>query len=265
LRFLTFNPPLIHPLQADLVAVGIWGEVKDGFDLERLRRLDAAITDWTRANPNYRRYVQTELLFPDFDYRAHFGASRYDRLVRLRQVLAPLGMLSQGVVEAPAAMLVRRPDVAADPDLSSHVAAALLPFRVGGLIDASSRERIAAVAASLPAGASRFFGFECRLANTEPTADFLAWIAAHGLQREAWARWLAKDAPQSDVTRRLAGFVENWADPGSAHYSNVGNMWVEFDLAAPYADGSTPNLFLGSDKLGAAQAESEGHSWLVDA
>src|SRR5262249_20597781 len=152
--------------------------------------------------------------FPDFDYSAHFEASCYDRLVRLKQVLDPLGLLSQGIVDAPAAVLVRRPDMAAEPDLSSHVAAALLPFRVGGLIEAS-RKRIAAVAASLPAAASRFFGFECRLANTEPTADFLVCIAADGMQREAWARWLVKDASQSEVARRLAGFVEDWADPGS--------------------------------------------------
>src|SRR6266536_39547 len=156
-------------------------------------------------------------------------------------------------------------DVAADPDLSSHVGAALLPFRVGGLIGASSRERIAAAAASLPAAASHFFGLECRLANTEPTADFLACIAAASMQREAWARWLAKDAGQSEVTRRLAGFVEDWADPVSPHHYTVGNMWVEFDLAAPDANSSKPNLFLGSGKLGAAQAESVGHGWLVDA
>src|SRR5262249_16981666 len=112
---------------------------------------------------------------------------------------------------------------------------------------------------------SRFFGFECRLASTEPTADFLACIAADGMQREAWARSLVKDASQSEVARRHASFVEDWADPGSPLYSNVGNLWVEFDLAAPDAAGSKPNLFLGSDKLGAAQAESEGHRWLVDA
>src|SRR5262249_18496204 len=107
LRFLTFNPPLIHPLQADLVAIGIWGEVGDGFDLERLRGLDAAITDWTRANPNHRRYAQSELLFPDFDYRAHFDPVRYERLGWMKQTLDPLGLLNRGVVETPAAALVR--------------------------------------------------------------------------------------------------------------------------------------------------------------
>jgi hypothetical protein len=140
-----------------------------------------------------------------------------------------------------------------------------LPFRVDGVIGTASRERSVAAAASLPAGASRFFGFESRLGDGEADVDFLACIAAGGGQREAWARALSDVAGQGEARRRLAGFVADWADPRSPYHDQVSNMWVEYDLAGPDADGSIPNLFLGSSRLGAAEADPAGHAWLADA
>lgn len=103
LPFRTFNPPLIHPRQENLAAVGIWGEIPAGdFDPEGLRRLDAAIADWLRSHPDYRRYAQAELVFEEFDYRAQFGPIYHARLTGLKRVLDPLQLLVPGVLSAPA-------------------------------------------------------------------------------------------------------------------------------------------------------------------
>src|SRR4029079_16377653 len=70
------------------------------------------------------------------------------------------------------------------PSLAGHVAAALLPFRVDGLISPEARQGFASSAGLLPAAASGFFGFECRLADPEPVADFLARISPTSGGRE---------------------------------------------------------------------------------
>ena len=72
-------------------------------------------------------------------------------------------------------------------DLAAHVAAALLPFRAGGLISPQCRQRILDAAALLPAAASGFFGLEARLGESIPEVDFLACVSAAAGGREAWA------------------------------------------------------------------------------
>lgn len=103
LPFGRFNPPLIHPSSDDLVAVGIWGEAPPGgFDLALLRALDEEFTGWLRANPAFRRYAQTELLYPGFDFEAHFGAACYAEFRAWKRRLDPDGRLAPGLFDQPA-------------------------------------------------------------------------------------------------------------------------------------------------------------------
>jgi hypothetical protein len=94
-----FTPPLIHFLAADLVAVGIWGEAPEGgFDFEALRALDADFTSWLRANPDFRRYAQSELLFEGFEAGAHFGADCLAAFRERKRLLDPAGRLAPGLI-----------------------------------------------------------------------------------------------------------------------------------------------------------------------
>jgi FAD/FMN-containing dehydrogenase len=269
LPFRTFTPPLLHPGREDLVAVGIWGDAPPrGFDPDRLGELDRAITAWLRENPDCRRYAQTELLLEDFDYRSHFGPS-LARFAELKHHLDPGRLLVPGVLAAAA---VRRatgtemkPDTLA-PRLDAHVAAALLPYRAAGLISPACRERVAKAAALLPASASSFFGFECRLGETDAFADFLACIAAGGGEREAWVRSLRPAAAGgSRIWSRLTDVARDWADPASELHTPITNIWVEFDLAGSSADPRVPSVFLGSDQLGPERSDAAGHAWLIAA
>jgi hypothetical protein len=270
LPFRRFTPPLLHPGREDLVAVGIWGDAPPrGFDPDRLEELDRAITAWLRQNPDCRRYAQSELLLGDFDYRSHFGPG-LARFAELKHRLDPGQLLVPGVFAAAAARRATgtpmKPDTLA-PSLDAHVAAALLPYRAAGLISPACRERVAKVAALLPASASSFFGFECRLGETEPFADFLACIAAGGGEREAWARSLRPAAVGgSPMWSRLAGVVRDWADPASDLHAPITNIWIEFDVAGSSADLRVPSVFLGSDQLGPGTSpDAAGHAWLIEA
>ena len=103
LPFRRFTPPLIHPGQQDLVAVGIWGgEPEGGWDHIAIRALDAEFSLWLRAHPNFRRYAQTELLYPGFDIAAHFGVECFDRFRDWKTMLDPTGRLAPGLLDLPA-------------------------------------------------------------------------------------------------------------------------------------------------------------------
>lgn len=103
LPFGRFTPPLIHPAQQDLVAVGIWGEEPEaGFDHAAIRALEADFTLWLRAHPDFRRYAQAELLYPGFDIAAHFGAECFAGFRKWKQQLDPSGRLAPGLLDLPA-------------------------------------------------------------------------------------------------------------------------------------------------------------------
>ncbi|WP_394827349.1 FAD-binding oxidoreductase [Pendulispora albinea] len=97
--FRRFNPPLIHPAQESLKAVGIWGKPHaKGFDLEAMRAIEQEVTELALSNPRYRRYIQAELLPKDFDYRRYFGDAIYQRFMDVKKSLDPKGLMVPGVL-----------------------------------------------------------------------------------------------------------------------------------------------------------------------
>jgi hypothetical protein len=154
-----------------------------------------------------------------------------------------------------------QPPLAAD--LGNHVTAALLPFRADDMIATFCRGQIATAAALLPAAASRFFGFECRLGEAAAVADFLARIDTGG--RQAWAPALPPAARRgTPAWRRLEGIVRSWIDPRSPLHDAIANIWVEFDLARPAGDPLVPSIFIGTDEMGREQRDPARHAWLLD-
>jgi NADPH:quinone reductase-like Zn-dependent oxidoreductase len=103
--------------------------------------------------------------------------------------------------------------------------------------------RMREVAAALPAEASTFLGFECRLGAAPAEADLAICIgrddAAH------LARALALAPPGAEpVWQRLAAFCRDWV---AADEAGITNTWLEFDLAGSRAGDPmpVPSLFLG--------------------
>jgi hypothetical protein len=108
------------------------------------------------------------------------------------------------------------------------------------LISPSAFCDIKSVARVLPATlAYNMFGFECRLAEMAPRADFSV-LAGVSCGRGSLAglhttSTLAARLMSDPVWRRVADFAARWADPSSALYRAVDNVWMEFDV-----DGAPP-------------------------
>ena len=109
---------------------------------------------------------------------------------------------------------------------------------------------IASVARVLPATlAYNTLGFECRLAEMAPRADFSV-LAGASYGRES----LAGLHPTSTLParlmtdpkwRRVADFAVRWSDPSSALYRAVDNVWLEFDVDGAPAAIPIPSVFFG--------------------
>jgi hypothetical protein len=141
-------------------------------------------------------------------------------------------------------------------DYLGPVAASVPPT----LISAPSFSGISSVARVLPAIlAHNTFGFECRLGEEDPRADFLV------LARTSWGRdslaglnptsSLPKYLLDNPVWRRVQDFAGRWADPASPLYGAVDNVWLEFDVDGPARDIPVPSVFFG---LLANGVEGEG-------
>jgi hypothetical protein len=129
----------------------------------------------------------------------------------------------------------------------------LTPVATGvspALISPSAFSDIGSVARVLPSTlAYNTFGFECRLGDELPRADFLV------LARSPWGRdSLAGLHPTSTlparlmadpVWRRVQDFAAYWAEPSSPLHYAVDNVWLEFDIEGPVPDLPIPSIFFG--------------------
>jgi hypothetical protein len=108
------------------------------------------------------------------------------------------------------------------------------------LISPSAFSDIDSVARVLPATlAYNTFGFECRLGEKAPRADFLV-LAGASCGRSSLASLdptstLPARLMTDPIWRRVADFAVRWADPSFPLYRAVDNVWLEFDV-----DGAPP-------------------------
>jgi hypothetical protein len=100
IRFREFNPPLIHPLQESLRAVGVWGTPHDnGYDREAIAAIEMEVDQVTAANPRYRRYVQSELTPEGYDYKRYFGHAVYSGFATIKKAMDPMGLMVPGLLQ----------------------------------------------------------------------------------------------------------------------------------------------------------------------
>jgi hypothetical protein len=109
---------------------------------------------------------------------------------------------------------------------------------------------MSSVARVLPAIlAYNMFGFECRLGEENPRADFLV-LARASCGRDSLAglhptSTLPARLMADPVWRRVRDFAAHWAAPSSPLYHAVDNVWLEFDINGPVPDVPVPSMFFG--------------------
>ncbi len=119
-----------------------------------------------------------------------------------------------------------------------------------GLISPSAFSDISSLARVLPSTlAYNTFGFECRLGEELPRADFLV-LARASCGRDSLAglhptSTLPARLMTDPVWSRVRDFSSHWADPSSPLYHAVDNVWLEFDVDGPAPDVPVPSIFFG--------------------
>jgi FAD/FMN-containing dehydrogenase len=100
IRFGRFNPPLIHPLQESLMAIGIWGTPHSGgFDREAVAAIEMKVDQLAAANPRYRRYIQSELTPRGYDFERYFGGEVYSGFAAIKRAMDPMGIMVPGLLK----------------------------------------------------------------------------------------------------------------------------------------------------------------------
>jgi hypothetical protein len=123
------------------------------------------------------------------------------------------------------------------------------------LISSSAFSDIDRVARVLPATlAYNTLGFECRLAEMAPRADFSV-LAGASYGRESLAglhptSTLPARLMTDPIWRRVADFAVRWSDPSSALYRAVDNVWLEFDVDEVAPAIPIPSVFFGLQPSG---------------
>lgn len=99
LAFKRFNPPLIHPEQKDLVAVGVWGDAWNDkeFNMYAVKLLEKDFSELIDSNKNFRRYIQTELTFENFNYETYFGEEVFSGFKKMKLKMDPKGIFGKGI------------------------------------------------------------------------------------------------------------------------------------------------------------------------
>ena len=137
------------------------------------------------------------------------------------------------------------------------------------LISPSAFSDIDSVARVLPATlAYNTFGFECRLAEMAPRADFSV-LAGASCGRESLAglhptSTLAARLMTDPIWRRVADFAVRWADPSSALYRAVDSVWLEFDVDGAPLFIPIPSVFFGLRPSGQEGASGVAYKPNVD-
>jgi hypothetical protein len=132
------------------------------------------------------------------------------------------------------------------------------------LISTEYSAQVEAIAQYLPGGMTAFFGFECRLDDAVPGADFLLAVTATEGGRDI----LAGASPNAGlpgmlqaqpIWRRLINFCQDWANPDSPLHAHIHNLWLEFDIVNQQPDITAPNCFFGL-----CLRAGDANRWVVD-
>jgi hypothetical protein len=133
------------------------------------------------------------------------------------------------------------------------------------LVDPSSFANIAEIAGRLSSDLTSFFGFECRLGDPAPVADFLfsmslddARIILRGDDS------IPREFQRYPAWQRVRSFISDWSDSEGPLSGKVLNAWLEFDIAEPRASVLAPRMFFGANPPAEDAAHSgESQRWIV--
>lgn len=92
-----FTPPLIYPNETELVAVGLWGDLAQGQQAQDILKMEQDFRAVLAAYPDFRRYLQSEVLPVGFDFEAYFGPAVFKEFRAWKTALDPKNILNRGV------------------------------------------------------------------------------------------------------------------------------------------------------------------------
>lgn len=138
--------------------------------------------------------------------------------------------------------------------LNQHLAVALDPLLPDSLISDQYRSYIHSIGRHFPAAVTEFFGFECRLGEEHPRADFLFCSKAAEGGRDVLAsrsgdQGIPEHFLEHPIWRQISAFVQRWADSSTDLYHKINNIWFEFDLPDTSLDLPIPCVFIGTSAL----------------
>lgn len=116
------------------------------------------------------------------------------------------------------------------------------PYLPPALIQPTALQRINKIAHQLPEQLTSFFGFECRLGNPKPTADFLLCIFKNKYGQQILANphtgknQLPKAWLNHPTWKNIINFAQNWAAETHPLFQKMDNVWLEFDIEEEKVD-----------------------------
>lgn len=117
------------------------------------------------------------------------------------------------------------------------------------LISPSSFESMLRTAQIIPGAlAMSLFGFECRLDDEEPVADFQLSAEAAFNARQSLSQVISSGnvlLRNHPVWQHIYDFVVVWSDDSSILNEYIRNIWLEFDMDSASAEMPVPSLFFG--------------------
>jgi hypothetical protein len=129
------------------------------------------------------------------------------------------------------------------------------PALPASLIDSLGYENVAAIAGQLPGQLTTFWGFECRLGETDARADILFENSkqSRGSQLLAGQISSSLDAlcQAAPAWHNLRKFAALWINSDHLFQQYVKNIWLEFDTASAASPSQAaaiihqPNIFFG--------------------
>jgi hypothetical protein len=132
------------------------------------------------------------------------------------------------------------------------------------LISPSSFAHISRTAHVIPGAlAMSLFGFECRLAEEEPVADFQLCADAAFNAKNSLARTITFGnvlLNNHRVWQHINDFVAAWSASGSLLNKYLRNIWLEFDMSDSPREVPVPSIFFGlysSEERRDTKAENE--------
>lgn len=149
--------------------------------------------------------------------------------------------------------------------LSNTLQAVVNPYIPSALISSEHLEQINTTVQHLPAQITTFFGYECRLQESTPHADFLLCVYPN-IGRQILTgeeNLLAEKLFSVPSWNLIRSFAQEWANPASSFASKVLNMWLEFDIDESSSAIPVPSVFFKPENH--AIAPGQDYQWLKQA